>query len=679
MLETPSPVSVLLVDDREDGLIALEAVLSDGSYHLVRASSGKEALGLVPLYDFAAVLLDVQMPEMDGFETARQIRQLPNGGSVPILFITAINKDDAYIHRGYDVGAVDYLFKPFDPHILRSKVSIFADLHRKSRQLQAQAELMDQVRRREQMHERTRLELEGLRRYQALADAIPHMIWKTSMDGALIYSNKGWQQYTGQRRDDVGAKWSEVFELEDLAPLLRAWLDPDPKGRDIGFEARIRKAGGEWRWHWVRVVAENDAQGQAIGWIGTCTDIHDRKLAEKDLVLAREAAESASRAKTYFVANMSHEIRTPLNAILGFSELLAEPSIEDDERRESLATIRRNGRQLLKIIDEVLDISKIEAGRLTIEESQTNLVEMLQEIRRSWQAQCQERGLRFSLDVDRPMPRFVRTDPVRLRQIVTNLLSNALKFTERGFIRLGVEWDPGTQRLKMEVSDSGIGIEKHQAADLFTPFVQADSSTTRRFGGTGLGLAISRRLARAMGGDVVLADTTPGQGSVFRVEVAAPPPAGTDMVDGLGPEKTVREDVPASGVKLDGVKVLLAEDAADNQMLMTRLLKSVGVSVDIASNGREAVEKATHGDYGLILMDLQMPELDGYQATRQLRKVGYRRPIVALTAHALKEERDRCLQAGCDGHLTKPVDRRTLLEQIQFYAGRESGATLSRH
>jgi len=666
-------IEILLVDDREDGLLALEAVLGSEGYSLVKARSGRMALELVQRHDFAMILLDVQMPGLDGFQTAALIRAKKGLEQVPIIFVTAINKDDSYVIQGYDAGAVDYLFKPFDPHVLKAKVAVFAELHRKNKQIQEHADLIARISERERIHDRTRLEVESLRRYQNLADAIPHILWKTGPTGALVYCNTGWREYTGFDVEmNAGVRWRDAFESEDLKKLLKIWLEAMPSGSSFDMECRIFRHDKELRWHWLKTVSERSESGEVLGWIGTCTDIHDRKIFEENAIEARRLAESASLAKTHFLANMSHEIRTPLSAILGFSELLLDSDQSLNEKINCVSTIRNNGKQLLKIIDEVLDISKIEAGRMEIEAVEINTKDFFKELFLSMNLKAMEKGLLLTLKCVAPIPRLITTDPVRLRQILINVVSNAIKFTQKGGVQILVGWRDATSLirgvLQVDVVDTGVGIEPQYVGKLFNPFVQADSSTTRRFGGTGLGLALSRKLARALGGDVELLKSSP-QGSVFRIEITPPMHNRSALVSSFldDPE----ESLPAERMKhagLEGVRVLLAEDVFENQLLISRFLNVAGASVDVAANGLEAVAMAQKNSYDVVLMDIQMPELDGYGATRKLRSEGYQGAIIALTAHALQEERLRCLQVGCNDHLTKPVDRATLIESVAEYA-----------
>jgi signal transduction histidine kinase/ActR/RegA family two-component response regulator len=388
----------------------------------------------------------------------------------------------------------------------------------------------------------------------------------------------------------------------------------------------------------------------------------------------RELAE-ANRAKSAFLANMSHEVRTPMTAILGFADALAERGVSDAERVEIVETIRRNGRHLLAIVDDVLDISKIESGRLEVERVPCSLVALVQETAALLRARAQQKGIGLAVDWRFPLPAEVRTDPVRVRQILTNLVGNSVKFTDSGGVRIAVfasGIDAGRARVHVEVSDDGIGIPRDALGRLFEPFVQADSSTTRRFGGTGLGLAISRRLAELLGGDIEV-ESSPGRGSRFLVTLDPGPLDDADWLHELAeplapaPNRT-REGEPP---RLHG-RLLLAEDTRDTRVLLHHHLSRAGVEVDTAENGREAVQKALAAEqagepYDLVLMDMQMPVMDGYEATRGLRRAGYRRPILALTAHAMAGEREKCIAAGCDDYATKPIDRARLLALVRTH------------
>lgn len=675
-MENVEKVDILIVDDRMDGIIALEAVLSAPHINLVRAQSGQEALSLLADHDVAVILMDVQMPELDGFETAEIIRKSERNKHTPIIFVTAINKDDVYIYKGYQVGAVDYIFKPFEPQILRSKVSTFVDLFIKSRQLQEQAIVIRESERRDRHLRLAELEVESLKRYRNLADAIPHIVWKARADGALDYFNQGWATYTGlSAEQSIGSAWQSAVYSEDLVHFLKIWIHSMTSKKPFEVECRFRRADGELRWFWVRAVPEIHHSGEVIAWLGTCTDIHDRKLGESRLIDAEKAANSANTAKTHFLANMSHEIRTPLNAILGFAELILDPHQTEADRIESVRTIRRSGKQLLKLIDEILDISKVEAGHLEIERIDVNLGTLFSQLQSLLNVQARSKELQLRFHLKSRIPQFIKCDPTRLRQILLNVIGNSIKFTEKGMINVEIEWvnsfSEEPSQLRVRVIDTGVGIDEGQADKLFQPFIQVDSSTTRKFGGTGLGLALSRQLAAALGGKVELESSAPGQGSTFVIEIESVPVSGSPWLQNIEAQEQKEQSAftERDSKVLKGVSILLVDDAYDNQVLISHFLKSAGAHVDLAENGLEGVDKAMSGSHEVVLMDIQMPKLDGYQATKQLRQQGYRKPIIALTAHAFKEERDRCFSVGCNDHLTKPIDRKLLINQVAKIIG----------
>lgn len=673
-MKSTDRVDVLIVDDREDGLIALEAVLQQiPDINLVRARSGVEALDQLANHDFAVILLDVQMPILDGFQTAQIIRTRHEKYKyTPIIFVTAINKDDQYIYKGYECGAVDYVFKPFEPQILRSKVNVFLDLFRKSKLLAEQSELIQANERRERILKLAEQELDSLRRYRNLADAIPHIVWRAKIDGTLEYFNKGWMKYTGLTFDQsIGLGWQKSMHKEDLNIFLKTWMQAMVANQPFEVEARIQHASGEMRWHWVHAVPEIN-NGIVMSWLGTCTNIHERKISEEALALAQKEAVKANLAKTHFLANMSHEIRTPMGAILGFTELMQQIEQTEEERAMCISTIHRNGKQLLSIIDEILDISKVETGNLHIEQLDFNFVQMINEIRSLLLLQTENKGLDFKFSLNSQIPEMISSDPTRLRQILMNIIGNAIKFTEKGTVSVSVDWlasvlDSNLGHLNISVTDTGVGIDPLHVDQLFKPFAQGDNSTTRRFGGTGLGLALSRQLAIALGGDVKLLKSESGIGTKFGIQIAVRAHAKSRWVESLSQfedEDKIKKISAVDKRVLHNVNVLLVDDAPDNQTLIGLFLGLAGANVEYADNGLEGIEKAMAGDYNVILMDIQMPQVDGYEATQRLRTQGYKKPIIALTAHALKEERDRCINVGCTDHFTKPIDREKLISLV---------------
>ena len=414
------------------------------------------------------------------------------------------------------------------------------------------------------------------------------------------------------------------------------------------------------------VVAVEEARGQAERQAG------ELAVLARDRDEARRAAQEASRLKSEFLAHTSHEIRTPMTALVGYTELLGDPDLSPAERAEGLATVRRNGEHLMTIVNDILDLSKIESGRMTIERMACSPFALVAEVAAVLRPRAAHDGLDVEVGYRSPLPETIETDPTRLRQILLNLVGNAIKFTPRGSVRLEVGPVEDT-RLCFEVIDTGIGLDAEQQARLFTAFSQADASTTRRFGGTGLGLAISKRLAGMLGGDLRVR-SLPGEGSTFTLTIDVGSLAGVRLLDRPPdvPAAAERREPSAHAPQALRGRILLAEDGLDARRLLARHLRAAGAEVETAENGLVACELALRAaeagaPYDLILMDMQMPELDGYAAAARLRAAGYRGPIVALTAHAMEDERARCLGAGCDGFATKPILRRALIEVARAY------------
>ncbi|RZA23725.1 MAG: response regulator [Proteobacteria bacterium] len=409
--------------------------------------------------------------------------------------------------------------------------------------------------------------------------------------------------------------------------------------------------------------------GQVQGVLIDIADMTQRVLAQNELSLAREAAESANTAKSAFLANMSHEIRSPLGAIMGFVELLRDPDIDRDDVSQYLGVIERNSHQLLRIIDDILDLSKVEAGKMLIEWIDFSLLELLSDFSSLMGFKARENGIDFVLRAATHLPDFVSCDPTRLRQILTNVIGNAIKFTHKGQVILTVSFLEG--RLEFHVEDTGVGISESEASRLFQAFGQADASTTRKFGGTGLGLVLTKRLSQALGGDFWLKSSKVGQGSTFVAYVRVESPQYSQLIHSSRFQFTTRPQV--SAVALDptflDLKILVVEDSPDNQMLLEVILRKHGARVELAANGSIGVEKALLGNFDLVLMDVQMPEMDGYEAVRFLRDRHFDRPIIALTAHAMVEEREKCLTAGYSDFLSKPIDRVKLIEAIKSQMG----------
>lgn len=463
------------------------------------------------------------------------------------------------------------------------------------------------------------------------------------------------------------------------------------KKSPFNFDHVIRLHDGSTKYVQTRGQVALDEQGEVVKIFGTTQDITDLKTIENELLKtqaelesrvqqrtadleqalirekkAKEVAEEATKAKTTFLANMSHEIRTPMNAILGFAELLSSENLTRDQE-EYLNRIQANGELLLRIIDDILDLTKFEAGKIPIEKSLLSYTELVDEVVSSLSLLGLKKGIKIQVEKTSQMPALIHSDPVRLRQILVNLIGNAIKFSNKGpiTIRISSQKLEGKTLISTEVQDFGVGISEEGQRQIFQAFGQADSSIIRKFGGTGLGLVLSRHFARALGGDLSLLESKEDVGSTFLFTITS---SDEEQATAQHPPQ-VQNQTPVSLQDFEGktIKVLLAEDLKDNQILIGIYLRSKHFVVSYANDGFEAVKMATENDYDIILMDVQMPGMDGLQATRTLRAQGYKKPIIALTAHALREEVKKSLDAGCNAHLTKPINRPDLLGAIKTF------------
>jgi signal transduction histidine kinase/HPt (histidine-containing phosphotransfer) domain-containing protein len=597
-----------VVDDEAHNLVAMEELLAGEDRNIVLAASGREALKQILKVDFAIVLLDIRMPDMDGFETATLIRQLKRSRHLPIMFLTAAYEDMRSMFRGYEVGAVDYIVKPVDPAVLKSKVAVFVDLYQKS------AELATQV----------------------------------------------------QQRRNAERK---LYKLNEE------------------LEAKVRDRTASL------IVANEQLR----------REVDMRKQVEEDLKKAMLAAEAANLAKSAFLANMSHEIRTPMNAIIGMTEL-ARQTLLTTEQREYLDFVQASADSLLTVINDILDFSKIEAGKLEIESIGFSLRTAINEAIKTLALEAHRKGLEMRFEIAPHTPESLVGEPTRLRQILLNLVGNAIKFTERGEVAIHV-WPQMSEddalTCHFTVSDTGMGIPEDKLATIFAPFLQADTSTTRLHGGTGLGLTISARLVEMMQGKIWV-ESQVGKGSTFHFTVrfgqqagaaqgTADAPRHADekepavnrraLVDALKRWKI--ESAPMAGTPGDAaravteaasgpvrtLRILLVEDNPVNRNLAQHVLEKDGHQVITAENGALALEiLARNTRIDLVLMDVQMPRMDGLETTMAIRKrerfTGEHVPIIALTAHAMAGDRERCLEAGMDSYLVKPIRPATLLEAI---------------
>ncbi|MCC7422864.1 MAG: PAS domain-containing protein [Planctomycetaceae bacterium] len=437
-------------------------------------------------------------------------------------------------------------------------------------------------------------------------------------------------------------------------------------------EFRVVLPDGETRWLAGRGALIKDSDGRPARLVGVNFNITERKEFERSLEIARQQANAANRAKSEFLANMSHEIRTPLAAILGSADALY-PRIEQEEQRELLRMIRSQGGLLLGILNDILDLSKIEAGRLEILPEPTSVKAVVEEVRSLMSPQASEKGLNLSTEFDGKIPARIQTDPLRVRQILLNLVGNAVKFTDAGSVTIGVRCEiaDGLAYIVLSVRDTGVGIPPDQTEAIFEAFSQGNQEITRKYGGTGLGLTICEKLVRLLSGKISVRSEL-GRGAEFCVELPAGEVSTLQLVDpkALTESNEAGTDGPEFG-RLP-IRVLVVEDNRGLQIMLKRMLENHVDLVELANNGEAAISeiaRAATADapYDIVLMDMHMPVLNGFDATQRLRAKGYHLPIVALTAGAMSGDRDRCLQAGCDNYLSKPVDRGRLLNLLAEY------------
>jgi len=523
---------------------------------------------------------------------------------------------------------------------------------------------------------------ESEQRYATLTSAIPQLVWTCLKDGRCNYLSRQWVEYTGiPEKEQLNYAWlDKVIHPEDRDRTLKHWMGAVDGLHPYDIEYRIRRYDGQFRWFKVRGTAMND-EGEIKYWVGTCTDVHEQRLISEELKRAKQAAEKANHAKTLFLANMSHEIRTPLGAITGFVHLLKISADSAQTRDQYIQVIEKNSKHLLSLVDDILDLSKIETGHINVKSAIFNLPQFLGDFLSSMEFRAREKKIAFQITYADQLPETICTDQFRLQQILANIVGNAIKFTDQG--RIGVILRYQEKILSVEITDTGIGISSESVSKLFRPFSQADETFTRKFGGSGLGLALSKRLCQFLGGDLVLKESVLGHGSTFVITLRN---HDETIESSLGAQ--IAMESQTSNVlaghenrgKLQGFRVLLVEDVADNRVLVSAYLKKTGAKITFAENGHQGLELALQEQPDIVLMDMQMPIMGGHEAIQRLRSLGFKNPIIAVTAHAMISEREKCFQSGCNDYLTKPLERHVLIESLEtLLLGSKQAEAVSGH
>jgi PAS domain S-box-containing protein len=659
-------INILLVDDKVENLLALEAILEKLGENLVRATSGEEALRCLLHQDFAVILLDVQMPGMDGFDTATLIRNRGRSRHTPIIFLTAFSTSDQMLFKGYALGAVDYLLKPLDPNILTSKVTVFVELFKKTEAVKQQAAQLVAV------NAELRQSEERLR---SLSTCSPVGIFEIDTEGGCRYTNPRYQAICGLKAaESLEKRWLESVHPEDRERAVVSWSNYIYEGRDYSEEFRFQTVQGIVRWVQVRSSPMLSGQGELLGYVGTLEDITERKQAEEVRAqvireqTARQEAEAANRMKDEFLAVLSHELRTPLTSMLGWSKILRSKKLDDKATSRALQAIERNAISQMQLIEDILDVSRIIRGQLRLNVSAVNLMPVIEAALEAVRPLAEPKEIQLNTVLDASVGS-VYGDPARLQQVVWNLLTNAIKFTPKGGrvqVNLSVVCGEGQQTThkyaQIQVIDTGIGISSEFLPKVFERFRQADSTTTRSHNGLGLGLAIVRHLVELHKGIIFAQSLGTGEGATFTVRL---PLLQNNTVNR---EATGEISSPVASTPLAGLKVLVVDDEADTRNFLSFMFEEYGAIATAVASVDEALAVLEQAKADILISDIGMSEQDGYTLIRKLRSLepekGGHIPAIALTAYTREEDRLEALSAGFQQHLSKPIDPNKLIAMV---------------
>lgn len=621
-------LNVLIVDDKEENIIALEALIRRDDINILSTVSPNEALKLAWDNEISLALIDVQMPGMDGFELVEMLKSNPRTKDILVIFVTAISKESKYAVKGLEAGAIDYLYKPLDPNITFAKVDSFIQLAK------AQCEIKNK-------------NIELAKSEFIIQNSADIVCLLDAHTKQIEQINPAVERILGINPDDLIGKAIYQIIPEEFKQKFDQKLEElqTSAEKTITFEFKLKNAEDELVWTECRVACNK--------W-NFFFNISDHTLQKKyaeDLIQAKEQAILARQVKERFLANMSHELRTPLNGIIGISNLLKQTELEDAQMK-MVKLLEVSSQSLLGVVNDILDISKIDSGKLTFANQEVNIKHLLHSAAELLRFKANEKLIDLTVEFDEAIPKYIEADPLRLNQILMNLLSNALKFTDKGFVKLSAQCISKTQEhvvVKFEVIDTGIGIQKSKQIKIFESYEQAEDDTSIKYGGTGLGLGIVKKLVELFDGELSF-ESEYGKGSVFGFSLKFK--IADNHLEELGQQ--INNDLEA----FDNVKVLVAEDNVVNQFMIAKVLKNWGIEADIVEDGTDVLEKLEQAEYDIILMDTHMPNLGGYETTKRIRaKYGNDKDavkIISLSAAVLEEEKKAAMDAGMNYVLTKP-------------------------
>lgn len=632
---------ILVVDDSEAKRYTVVHLLKRAGYTVKEADTGLQGLESTISLRPDLVILDINLPDISGFDVCRKIRQNPEVASVIVLQLSAEYVSSADRVQGLDEGADAYISQPVENEELLATIKALLRMRMAEKKAQRLA-----------------------REWEITFNSIESGVLLINQDLSIARYNNAAARFIGSDVSLVGKNWSHFRGLliGDRGPDLMAKLQQTLMSQEDDFEI----ASG--RWLHVTIQPVFDASRLFFGAVCILNDVTERHRASEELRKAKKVAEQASEAKTEFLANMSHEMRTPMNVVFGISNILSRNPALDERHQKLVSTLQSSADSLLSLINDLLDIAKIEARSVEIETTPFDLSELMQSVLNQMRIRAQEKNINLSLRYDLPASgsTFVG-DSARLGQVLLNLIGNAIKFTEAGAVTVSVDQEPGS--LRIAIKDTGIGIAPEFREAIFQKFTQGDASINRTHGGTGLGLAITKSLVEMMDGSV-LVDSTLGEGSTFTVCLPLVPFSGEGQSRERDPADAQQDQMRNIG------RILLVEDHPSNVLVATTLLEDFGFSVDVASDGFEALEKMKVEPYDVVLMDVQMPGIDGLETTRRFRQYEEQKrsipvPIIGMTAHAMDGYKDKCLQVGMNDYIPKPFNSEDLKSKLHLHINRQ--------